>query len=100
MLYLQKEYRKRILMDICDWRLKIMNTNAHYPGNIHDDFLWIMTPVTGAAENSPEAAYNTKQIRCRSSKEQCNEVLKRRFRCLLRRDDCTILLFRVSVIRI
>lgn len=45
---------------------------------------WMMTPVTDAAENSPEALYNKKQMRCRSLIEQCNGVLKMRFRCLLK----------------
>lgn len=44
---------------------------------------WIMTPID-AAENSPEASYNKKQMRCRSLIEQCNGVLKMRFRCLLK----------------
>lgn len=43
-----------------------------------------MTPITDAVEGSPEAAYNKKQIRCRSLIEQCNGLLKMRFRCLLK----------------
>lgn len=43
-----------------------------------------MTPIIDAAENSPEASYNKKQMRCRSLIEQCNGVLKMRFRCLLK----------------
>ncbi|XP_024886456.1 putative nuclease HARBI1 [Temnothorax curvispinosus] len=45
---------------------------------------WIMTPVTDAAQNSPEEAYNKKQMKCRALIEQCNGVLKMRFRCLLK----------------
>jgi len=43
-----------------------------------------MTPVIDAIEGSPEAEYNRKQMRCRSLIEQCNGVLKMRFRCLLK----------------
>lgn len=43
-----------------------------------------MTPIIGAVEDSPEAAYNTNQMRCRSLIEQCNGLLKMRFRCLLK----------------
>lgn len=43
-----------------------------------------MTPIIGAVEDSPEAAYNKKQMRCRSLIEQCNGLLKMRFRCLLK----------------
>lgn len=45
---------------------------------------WLMTPILDAADNSPEAAYNQKQMSCRSLIEQCNGVLKMRFRCLLK----------------
>jgi len=45
---------------------------------------WMMTPITDAVENSPEALYNKKLIRCRSLIEQCNGLLKMRFRCLLK----------------
>lgn len=45
---------------------------------------WILTPILGAAPNSPEALYNVQQIRCRSLVEQCNGLLKMRFRCLLK----------------
>lgn len=45
---------------------------------------WILTPILGAAPNSPEALYNVKQMRCRSLVEQCNGLLKMRFRCLLK----------------
>lgn len=45
---------------------------------------WMMTPITDAVENSPEASYNKKLMRCRSLIEQCNGVLKMRFRCLLK----------------
>lgn len=45
---------------------------------------WKMTPILGAAPNSPEALYNEKQMRCRSLVEQCNGLLKMRFRCLLK----------------
>lgn len=43
-----------------------------------------MTPIIDAIENSPEAAYNKKQMRCRSLIERCNGLLKMRFRCLLK----------------
>jgi len=43
-----------------------------------------MTPIIGAIEGSPEAEYNRKQMKCRSIIEQCNGVLKMRFRCLLK----------------
>lgn len=43
-----------------------------------------MTPIIGAAEGTPEDSYNKKQMRCRSLIEQCNGVLKMRFRCLLK----------------
>lgn len=43
-----------------------------------------MTPIIDAAVNSPEELYNKKQMRCRSLIEQCNGVLKMRFRCLLK----------------
>lgn len=43
-----------------------------------------MTPILGAAEDSPESSYNKKQMRCRALIEQCNGVLKMRFRCLLK----------------
>lgn len=43
-----------------------------------------MTPILGAAEDSPESSYNKKQIRCRALIEQCNGALKMRFRCLLK----------------
>ncbi|GAB1863201.1 Putative nuclease HARBI1 [Camponotus japonicus] len=45
---------------------------------------WMMTPIIDAIENSPEAAYNKKQMRCRSLIERCNGLLKMRFRCLLK----------------
>ncbi|XP_036138780.1 putative nuclease HARBI1 [Monomorium pharaonis] len=45
---------------------------------------WMMTPIIGAIKGSPEAEYNTKQMRCRALIEQCNGVLKMRFRCLLK----------------
>lgn len=45
---------------------------------------WMLTPVMGAVENSPEAEYNRKQMRCRSLIEQCNGLIKMRFRCLLK----------------
>lgn len=45
---------------------------------------WMLTPITDAAQNSPEALYNRKQMTCRSLIEQCNGVLKMRFRCLLK----------------
>ncbi|XP_024878240.1 putative nuclease HARBI1 [Temnothorax curvispinosus] len=103
---------------IYDWRLKILNVNARFPGSTHDTYIWnnsnvknamvhfyrrypnnnyhllgdsgyslrpwMMTPILGAAENSPEALYNVKQMRCRSLVEQCNGLLKMRFRCLLK----------------
>jgi len=28
------------LLQICDWRLKIMHINARYPGSTHDSFIW------------------------------------------------------------
>lgn len=43
-----------------------------------------MTSIIGAVEDSPEAAYNKNQMRCRSLIEQCNGLLKMRFRCLLK----------------
>lgn len=42
----------------------------------------MMTLITDAIENCPEAAYNKKQMS--SLIEQCNGVLKMRFRCLLK----------------
>jgi len=45
---------------------------------------WMMTLVIDAIEGSPEAEYNRKQMRCRSLIEQCNGLLKMRFRCLLK----------------
>lgn len=45
---------------------------------------WMMTPIPDAAENSPEALYNKKQMSCRSVVEQCNGLLKMIFRCLLK----------------
>ncbi|XP_071651751.1 uncharacterized protein [Temnothorax longispinosus] len=45
---------------------------------------WMMTPIIGAVEGSPEALYNRKQMRCRALVEQCNGLLKMRFRCLLK----------------
>jgi len=45
---------------------------------------WMMTPVLDAVPDSPEASYNTKQMKCRSLIEQCNGLLKMRFRCLLK----------------
>ena len=45
---------------------------------------WMMTPIIDAIKGSPEAEYNTKQMRCRALIEQCNGVLKMRFRCLLK----------------
>ncbi|XP_018359006.1 PREDICTED: putative nuclease HARBI1 isoform X1 [Trachymyrmex cornetzi] len=44
----------------------------------------MMTPIIDAIEGSPEAEYNRKQMKCRSLIEQCNGVLKMRFRCLLK----------------
>ncbi|KYQ49810.1 Putative nuclease HARBI1 [Trachymyrmex zeteki] len=89
-----------ISLQICDWRLKIMNINARYCGSTHDAYIWnnsnvknamihlyrrysnnnfylvgdsgyslrpwMMTPIIDAPENSPEAAYNKKQMKVRS----------------------------------
>jgi len=43
-----------------------------------------MTPIIDAIEGSPEAEYNRKQMKCCLIIEQCNGVLKMRFRCLLK----------------
>ncbi|XP_066600856.1 putative nuclease HARBI1 [Prorops nasuta] len=33
---------------ICDWRLKIMNINARYPGSAHDTYIWNNSNVKNA----------------------------------------------------
>ncbi|KYN19331.1 hypothetical protein ALC57_08336 [Trachymyrmex cornetzi] len=44
----------------------------------------MMAPIIDAPENSPEAAYNKKQMKVRSLIKQCNGLLKMHFRCLLK----------------
>ncbi|KAI4466824.1 nucleotidase-related [Holotrichia oblita] len=44
---------------------------------------WLLTPITDAAENTPEGRYNRTHIAARNCIERCNGVLKQRFRCLL-----------------
>ncbi|KAJ8946003.1 hypothetical protein NQ314_008999 [Rhamnusium bicolor] len=43
---------------------------------------WLMTPITDAASNSPEAYYTKCHVRARNVSEQDNGTWKERFRCL------------------
>lgn len=45
---------------------------------------WLMKPLANAVPGSPEDRYNIAFKTCRSLIEQCNGVLKMRFRCLLK----------------
>ena len=45
---------------------------------------WLLTPIANAQPMSAEARYNERQMGCRSLIEQCNGVLKMRFRCCLK----------------
>lgn len=45
---------------------------------------WMLTPITNAVRNTPEYTYNLCQQQCRSLIEDCNGVLKMRFRCCLK----------------
>ncbi|XP_018572113.1 putative nuclease HARBI1 [Anoplophora glabripennis] len=45
---------------------------------------WMLTPLLNVLPNTPEAAYNERQMSTRSIIERCNGVLKLRFRCLLK----------------
>ncbi|XP_018567992.1 putative nuclease HARBI1 [Anoplophora glabripennis] len=45
---------------------------------------WLLTPIEGAQENTPEGRYTAAHIRVRNTVERCNGVLKMRFRCLLK----------------
>lgn len=44
---------------------------------------WLLTPITDADDNTPEAMYTKAHISARNTIERCNGVLKQRFRCLL-----------------
>lgn len=44
---------------------------------------WLMTPILGAAPESPEDHYTQLHCRARNTVERCIGVLKARWRCLL-----------------
>ncbi|KAI4467334.1 hypothetical protein MML48_2g00006749 [Holotrichia oblita] len=45
---------------------------------------WLLTPLLDVEENTPEERFNNSFKRLRSLIEQCNGLLKARFRCLLK----------------
>lgn len=45
---------------------------------------WLMVPIQGAEDNTPEGRYNIIHRRARNCVERCIGTLKTRFRCLLR----------------
>lgn len=45
---------------------------------------WLLTPLSNVLPNTPEQAYNERQMSTRSIIERCNGLLKARFRCLLK----------------
>lgn len=77
------------------WRQSAIKThleNQHQRGEINSWLLgdsgyplepWLMTPVQGAAQNSPEARFNLAHASGRNCIERTNGLLKTRFRCLL-----------------
>nr|CAI5860132.1 unnamed protein product [Callosobruchus analis] len=53
-IFIPRTYRCYILLQICDYDLKILNVNAQYPGATHDSFIWSQSAV----KQHLEAAYN------------------------------------------
>ncbi|KAJ8928714.1 hypothetical protein NQ314_018724 [Rhamnusium bicolor] len=49
--------------------------------------LWLMTPITDAAPNSPEEHYTKCHVRARNVGERGNGTWKERFRCLKKRPN-------------
>ncbi|XP_050515302.1 putative nuclease HARBI1 [Diabrotica virgifera virgifera] len=45
---------------------------------------WLLTPIEGAQQNTPEGRYTFSHSSVRNCVERCNGVLKMRFRCLLK----------------
>ncbi|KAJ8914147.1 hypothetical protein NQ315_016225 [Exocentrus adspersus] len=45
---------------------------------------WMMTPILDAVPGSPEDRFNNRHRTTRATIERCNDVLKLRFRCLLK----------------